>query len=235
MHDRAAFESLKDFAVNEFFRGDLYMKGGPGRDETTTQAYLETTRFGTLVPAASVKSEVRLRHHVLRYDEAPFGALVARLAAGPATVAELARDEALPGYGADALRGGVLRLLLGEQVWPMRPGPHGKAAEYNRTIVEQRLAPGNPVVLASPVAGTGVVVPMLQAVSLRLLTGVAPADRAAWARAFVARQSVRLQVGDAAVEGAEDQARVLLQEMEKFRATRLPKLIELGLFDEPRA
>ena len=76
---------------------------------------------------------------------------------------------------------------------------------------------------------------MLQAVSLRLLTGVPPAERAEWTRAFVARQPVRLHIGDTAVEGEEDQARVLLREMEKFRAARLPKLIELGLFDEPRA
>lgn len=50
----------------------------------------------------------------------------------------------------------------------------------------------------------------------------------------MARQPVRLHIGDTAVEGEEDQARVLLREMEKFRAARLPKLIELGLFDEPR-
>ena len=102
--DRASFESLKDFAVNEFFRGDLYVKGGTGRDETITRTYLETTPFGTLVPAEQVKREVHLRHHVLRYDEAPFEELIARLAARPATVAELAREPAFARLG-DELRG----------------------------------------------------------------------------------------------------------------------------------
>jgi SAM-dependent methyltransferase len=228
---RAAFESLKDFAVNEFFRGDLYMKEGPIRDPDTTRAWLASTPFGTLVPASKAKFEVRLRHHVLRYDEAPFPALLARLAGAPATTAEIAREEAFAPIGQDALAGAVTSLLAGEQLWPMRPGARASASAYNRAVLEQRLTPGSPVVLAAPVAGTGVVVPMLQAVALRLLTGVAPADRDAWARAFVARQPVKLHVGDASVEGEDAQARVILAEAEKMRDAGLPKLVALGAFD----
>jgi len=116
-------------------------------------------------------------------------------------------------------------------VAPMRAGRHRVPWEYNRRILEQRLSTRDPVVLASPVAGGGVVVPTLQAVALRLTTGVAPADRTAWIRAFVERQPLRLTVGDRPVETPEEQIRVLTEELEKFRALRLPKLASLGVVE----
>jgi hypothetical protein len=86
------------------------------------------------------------------------------------------------------------------------------------------------VVLAAPVAGTGIVVPASHAVSLRLLTGVAPADRRAWTEAFVAKQPVKLSMQGEPVDGVDAQVRVLLREMEKVRESRLPKLVQLGAF-----
>jgi len=231
--DRASFESLKDFAINEFFRGDLYVKASSPRDEATTRAYLETTRFGTLTSPDHVKREVHLRHHVLRFEGPLFDALIERLAATPSSLADLLNDPALSGYREEALRPAILRLLLGEQVAPMQAGLHPVPWEYNRRILEQRLSTRDPVVLASPVAGTGVVVPTLQAVALRLLTGVEPAERPAWIRSFVARQPVRLEVSGRTVNTADEQARVLTEEVEKFRNGRLPKLVALGVVEAP--
>jgi SAM-dependent methyltransferase len=230
VRDRATFESLKDFAVNEFFRGDLYVKGGAGRDPATTSAYLDETPFGTLVPADGVKREVRLRHHALHYDEPPFAAVIAALAVRPSTVPELARAPGLASHDSGLVRSVVMRLLLGEQVWPMQVGVTGDAAAYNRAVLDQPLSPTSPVVLAAPVAGTGIVVPASHAVSLRLLTGVAPADRRAWTEAFVAKQPVKLSMQGEPVDGVDAQVRVLLREMEKVRESRLPKLVQLGAF-----
>src|SRR5262249_11363377 len=150
----------------------------PARDEATALGYLERTRFGTLAPAEAARREVRLRHHVLRYEGPLFDALLARLAERPSTVEELARDTALRAFGREGIRDGVVRLLLGEQCAPMPERAEGVAALYNRAVLEQRLSTSSPVVLAAPVAGTGVVVPTLQAVALRLITGVDPAEHA---------------------------------------------------------
>jgi hypothetical protein len=101
-------------------------------------------------------------------------------------------------------------------------------------MLSQRLSAENPIILASPAAGTGLVLPQLEAVSLRLLTEVAPAQRPGWIRAFVARQPLRLRVGDRVIEDAEEKARVLSEQMEQFRIQRLPKLIELGIVGKRR-
>jgi hypothetical protein len=84
-------------------------------------------------------------------------------------------------------------------------------------------------VLASPVAGTGVPCPVLDAVVLRLLTEVPEAERPAWLAAFVARQPFRLRVGDRAVDDDAERVRVILSQVESFRTTRLPTLMELGV------
>jgi hypothetical protein len=146
-------------------------------------------------------------------------------------VTELAQETALARFGADAIRQGVLRLLQGEQVVPLRGKPGRPAAAYNRVILDQRLSAQNPVVLASPAAGTGIVVPALQAVALRVLTGVAPDDRDGWLRAFVSRQPVSLHVSGRPVDDPDEQARVLALEVEKFRSARLPKLVALGVVE----
>jgi trans-aconitate methyltransferase len=229
--DRGTFERLKDFAINEFFRGDVYCKGQPSRDEGATRAFLEETPFGTLVPAESVKRQVRLRHHTLAFDGPLFDRVLERVSTGPRTVGELARDPALAAHGADAVRDAVLRLLLGEQVAPMRAAGLPSAAAYNRAVLERRLSANSPIVLASPVAGTGIVVPTLHAVALRLLTGVEPSERDAWIRAFVARQPLSLHVAGRAVVAADEQVALLAQEVERFRRQRLPTLAALGVID----
>jgi hypothetical protein len=106
------------------------------------------------------------------------------------------------------------------------------AARYNHAVVTQPLSEKHPVVLACPAAGTGLVVPSLQAVCLRLLTSVEASARPAWVRAFVERQPVRLHVRERLVEDKDEQARILLQELVRFEETRLPKLLELGVFRE---
>jgi len=232
--DRLAYERLKDFATNEFFRGDLYRRDGAAGDsaapgEAPARAFLDGTRFGTLVPADAVKRQVRLRHHVLAFEGPLYDALVERLAREPCTVAELARHPELGPHGADAVREAVRRLLLGEQVTPMREAPPPPAAAYNRAILEQRLSARTPVVLASPAAGTGIVVSTLHAVALRLLTGVPPADREPWIRAFVARQPLSLQVAGRPVVSPDEQAAVLAQEVDRFARQRLPRLVALGV------
>jgi SAM-dependent methyltransferase len=227
--DRIALEQLVDFAANQFFRGDVYRAGTQERTSTTAAAYLDATRFGTLVEADRIRREVSLPHHVLRLDGELEGALLERLPRRAASARELAGDTALERFGANRIRAALVRLFAVEQIAPMRSASEGPATLYNHAILEQPLAEKSPVVLAAPAAGTGVQVTALQAVCLRLLTWIEPAERAAWIRAYVERQPLRLRVGGALVEDRAEQARVLAQEVEKFRANRLPKLVELGV------
>src|SRR5262249_38306663 len=189
---RITFESPKGFVVNESFRRDVYVKGVVPCARSATEAFFEQTPFGPPVATGRIQREVRLPHYTLGFPGAIFDALVAELSDAPAPASALAHRPALAGFGVPAIRDALVRLALGEQVAPLREVPPARAAgaaaagryhlplAYNRMIVAQRFSSKDPIVLASPVAGTGIVVPVLQAVAIRLLTEAEPDARPAW-------------------------------------------------------
>lgn len=238
--DRRAWEHLKAFATNEFFRRDVYVKGAVAHAENTTRTYLETTVFGTLVPAEEVGRELPLPDRSLQLSGPLFDALVPTLAARASTVRELATKPPFSPFGLDALRKAVTRLLMGKDVIPMACSPETPTvtgsryripSAFNRGILTQRLSPEHAIVLASRVAGTGVNVSMLHTVLLRALTEARSDDRATWIRAFVDANPLRVWDHGRTLNEKADLARVVEAQLEEFCATRLPKLIELGIVE----
>jgi SAM-dependent methyltransferase len=238
--DRRAWEHVRAFASNEFFRRDIYVKGAVPGAEDTGRAYLDATRFGTLVGIEQVKREVALPARVLRFAGAPFDAVIEVLAGRTSTVAELAAVPSLAPLGVDVVRQAVLLLAMGSDVVPMvgASRPAGANASryrvpsaFNRVVLDQALSRTVPTVLASPVAGTGVSVSMLHAVALRALTEADVNSRAAWIHAFVEATPLRLYDHGRELDDKDDLARALGLQIQMFCATRLPKLIELGILE----
>lgn len=238
--DRRAWEGMKAFANNEFFRRDVYVKGAVPRDDGAIQGYLDATPFGTLVPEDDVRREVSLPGRSLRFTGPLFDALVTALARRTSTVAELAREPSLAAFGVETVRQAVLQLAMGKDVLPMaRPSAGGGArgaryrlpSPFNRAVLKRALEPRYTVVLASPVAGTGVGLSILQAAALLALTEAGPGERPAWIRTFVGASPLRLVDHGRAVHDKEELARILAAHVDQFCATRLAKLIELGVVE----
>jgi hypothetical protein len=243
VNDRITFETMKDYATNQFFRRDVFIKGRVGRDEAAAAEYIDSTPFGTLMREGPPVRDVRLPHHTLHFAGAIFDALLPLLAAGATAVDELAWAPALSPFGAARVRDAVVRLALAGQAAPTiettraAPAPaRGTrlriASEYNRMMLEEGRRGDASIVLASAVAGTGVPVSMLDAVALRLLTDAPDGSLEDWIAAVARRPEVRLTVGERTVESDEERRRVLGAEVETFRTERLPRLIELGIVAE---
>jgi SAM-dependent methyltransferase len=238
--DRIAFETLRDYATNTFFRRDVFIKGNAPPNEAAATAYIDAVPFGTLVGEGPLRRDVRLPHHTLHFAGEIFDALFPALFAGSTSVGDLARLPALAAFGQARLRNAVIRLALAGQVTATRhptrtaPVPAGRfrvRSAYNRMILQERLSSSRPIVLASPVAGTGIVVSMLDAVVLRLLTEIPAAEWQTWVAEFSQRQPFRIRVGDRAVESDAERMVALLEQVESFRANRMPGLIELGIVE----
>jgi SAM-dependent methyltransferase len=229
--DRIAGGTLKDYAANTFFRGDVYIKATAAPDPSAASEYLDATRFGTTVTAERIHREVNFPHSSLALHGEPFDTILGLAVAAPVTVEGLQR--ALPMFDAERIREALVDLVASDQIVPLVPEVAGRseadAHAYNLAVLAEPLSASHPVVLAAPLAGTGLAVPPLQAVCLRLLHLVAPGARAAWLRAFVERQPVKLHVRDHAVTDKQQQAQILEAELERFRAQRLPKLEQLGV------
>jgi hypothetical protein len=229
--DRIEAKQLEDYATNVFFHADVYVKGAGQPDPASAAAVLDETRFASLTAYAKIRRDVRFPHHELSMPGEPFDTMLSVLCERSASLRELVAMPALAAFGRDRLREAMVDLLASEQIVPLAPSSnHALVADrYNLSVLQQPLSVTHPVVLASPVAGTGIAVPGLQAVCLRLLTMVAPEERAASIRAFVQRQPVKLHVGDRPVTDLDEQARIIGVEVERFRIERLPRLQSLGV------
>ena len=240
--DRATFESLKDFAVNEFFRRDVYVKGKVPRSADVTNAYLASTAWGSLASALPDDRTVALHHRTLKLDAPIFEPLFAAIAARATTLDDLVARPELASFGVEKLRAALLRLVLGDSAIPMQASGHAASASapaagdglfrvpsvYNQMML-RRLSSDTPIVMTSTVAGTAFPISALDGLALRVFTEVVPPNREAWIRDFVGKNVLRLAVGDRVVVDQADQRAVILDAVEKLRTHRLTKLVELGV------
>lgn len=226
--DRVTFESLKDFAINEYFRRDVYVKGKRGRSPDVTDTYLETTSFVATRTGGAPRG-------------AHFDAILAALADGATTGERLATRPGLAGSSAEQVRAALLRLVIAEQVTPVLGAtlavttsadePHAVTSAFNRTVLRQKLSSDVPIVLASPVSGNGVRISALDAVAIRLVTEVPSAERAAWVRAHFGPGELRMTVRERVVDSPEEQTAIVLEGLARFAERRLSELVELGILE----
>jgi hypothetical protein len=237
--DRVAFESLKDYAINEYFRRDVFIKGRASRDEAATRTYLDATPFGGPLQGGAIPRVATLPHHTLQYAGAIFDALLPALEDGAKTAATLTARPELTGFGLTRVRDAVMRLALGEAIIPML-GPTRAATApcdaqyelsgtYNRAALRAGLENDTPVALAATAAGTGIELSSIEAAALFLFTEIPPEKRTEWVRARCGRESFRLTVHGKAIHGKDEQVRVLEGEIDAFSVARLAKLVELGV------
>jgi SAM-dependent methyltransferase len=239
--DRVTFESLKDFALNEYFRRDVFVKGHPPRTETATRAYLDGTAFGRSLGGEPIPHDLVFPHHTLHFAGPLFDALTPVLEEGATTVDALVKRPELRAFEPPRIRDAVMRLALGEALVPHlasttratapRDARYSITLPYNRGALGDGLTLDAPLALASEVAGTGVELSSMEAAALYVMTEVAPGDRDAWIRDRCSRPTFRLVVRGHAVEDLEDRVRTVTQEVERFCERRLPGLVEVGVVE----
>jgi SAM-dependent methyltransferase len=236
--DRVAFESFKDYAVNELFRSDVYVKGSIPRSEKAMRDYFQGTPFGTTVSAAQVRRSVKVPPYTLDFTGPLYDGVLGAIGTSAASATELAAVPALGSFGAKRIGDALMNLALGSEVVPMRrreastpPSERYRVPlAVNRAVLEDE-SPDRPRVLASPVTGTGMTMSLLEILCLQLLTSVEPSRQAAWIRAFAHRLKAPLAVGNRVVSDPADLVRVVQREVEAFRGRAMPKLVELGIVE----
>jgi SAM-dependent methyltransferase len=239
VQDRVAFEGLKDFALNEYFRRDVFVKGRPAHAEEATRRYLDGTLFGPPLTGGPIPREVRFPHHRLEFTTPIFDVLLPALEAEAATPVDLAARPALEGFGLPRVRDAVLRLALCNAITPMTRrtravevatrGTLRLTSTFDDEALRAGLSAGTPVALASEAAGTGVELSTVEALALLVVTRVPEPEREAWLRERCRREAFRLVVRGREVIGEDERARTLGAEVSRFCAVRLPRLLQLGV------
>lgn len=235
--DRVTFESLKDLALDQSFRRDVFVKGAAPRSVASTSTYLETTAFGMLAPPREKK--VQLPYRTVDIGAPTFEALLAAFGQGADTLEELAARAEMPvAMTKDELRAALTRLLVIECATPMRAptrthalgadGAFSVPSPYNQMML-RRISSDVPLVLASIGAGTAFPISALDALALRAITEARGPEREKWVRDFVGRGVIRLRIGDRVVEDPAEQIKTILGTVDEICSQRLAKLVELGV------
>lgn len=242
--DRLTFESLKDFATDEFFRRDVFVKARGADDmaiaasPSTPPATLDGVLWGTLTRALPAGRDVKLPHRTVTLDDPLLATMHAALARGATSLSALARSPEFAGTDLDVLRAALVRLVVTEQVIPTQTRTRFTETDpdqrfhvplpYNQTML-RRLASDTPVVLASTHAGTAFQISALEGLALRVLTESEPGQREAWIDAHLGRSVLRIRSGDHVLEDRADQKRALQGVVASLRGEWLAKLVEYGI------
>lgn len=223
--DRVTFEGLKDYAVDTWLRRDVFACGPAARSPEHTAAWLATTSFALAEPDDGVR-ERALPHRTLAFAGPAFEVAIARLAEGSAT-----------GLPADVL----LRLLLAERIVPvhgatLRFDPEGVdryavPLAYNRMVLARPYASDLPIVVASPVTGSAHRLGAVEAVALRLLTEIAPADREAFLAEHFGRPGIRMTKGERTIDAPAERMQIVRDGVADVEKRLVPKLVELGVLE----
>ncbi len=236
--DRVTFEAMKDFAINEFFRRDVYVHGARPRTTDSTNAYLDDTPFAARALAVPESRKVDLPHRAVLLEGPEFDALLEALGDGAATLAELAARPALARFGIEKLRTAMVRLVVGDLAMPLRERTRRADAKanaayrvpsvYNQTMV-RRLSSPTPLVFVSELAGQAFPVSSLDVLAVKVLTEAPPDGRDAWIRDLVGKNVLRLRVGERVYEKPDEQAQAIREAVDRLVAHRLSALVELGV------
>ncbi len=238
--DRIAFESLKDYAVNEFFRNDVYVKGVVPRSAEVTNEYLDSTPWYAPHHAARELRSVELRHRTVSLDAPLIDGLNSALEDGPVVLRHISHLEAFAGIPMEKLRAAIMKLIVVERVIPLAAAARPRVtaeryvlpSTYNQMIIK-RVSTEMPLVMVSTTAGTAFPISALEALAIRVITEVSVQARPSWVHDFAARNVLRLRIGDRIVDNAEEQVAAILRAIDELLLDRLGKYLELGILEAP--
>ncbi len=236
--DRIVYETVKDFALNELFRSDVFVKSSALPEESVLRAFFESTSFGTTT--TQIKRSVKLPIYSLDFTGPVYDAILPEITGAAATAMEFAARPKLAELGTKRIADCVQNLTLGGQVVPMRHAPASAATgsgyrvpvAYNRLVIDDVLDGGtSPSVLASPTTGTGLPITLLEMICIHLLTGVESSAHASWLRRFSHKKTPRLTIGDREITSGDEMVKLVTRELDAVATRALPKWIELGLVE----
>jgi len=236
MAERRAQEAAKDFINNRFFRADVYVRPDPGANRRPAEALLGDTLFGMEKTPRELSDTVDLGYAKAKLVGPCIDSLKNLLTTEVLSLAEVLAHPTLENCPRKELVEAVKLLSTERQISPFAARarqPSGPpparvrcGSALNRALLAE--AVDSIVVLASPVAGTGVGIAALEAC---LLQGLQSDDPVTTALTETRRRSLHLtHAGERLVDEAAQRA-ALEGLLPHFIAGKLPKFAALGVVE----
>lgn len=173
--DPTLLETARDFAVNQVFRRDIFIRGLERMPAREAAAELRQRRFTLTVPRAKAGLAIPVPLGELRHDPALGLPILDALAAGTPSLGEIAALPEMDRHDVGTISRFVALLVSVNHAHPLvEPLEEGRAAagRLNRAIARRMLIDESLHFLAAPAVGLGVGADSLERVVLAgLLTG----------------------------------------------------------------
>ena len=232
--DRVLAETLKDYALNQVFRKDVFTRGAPAADAAAREARLGSTRFALARPRSLCRLQRATPLGEVTLQESAYGPVLDALARGPLTFDELARAPESQHLDRTRLRQGVFAMAAFGNVWPALPARgedarRASAAQANQALLRYAGRAGATAMLASPVVGAGVPLGPVDRICLET-----PADEAGAierAKKAIAASGQRLAKSGTPLDAGRDTDAAVEEQARFFFRELLPFYRMLGVVD----
>ncbi|MGQ0665326.1 MAG: class I SAM-dependent methyltransferase [Pseudomonadota bacterium] len=237
---RGVLESHRDFVLNARFRRDIFVK--PGAEtvpEGARRSLFEAMQFGTTQGREALKTKLALDGGEINLEGPIYRPLIEAMAEGVRPLAEIEADPRLKAFAPKEIFDAVKMLVVGGQF-----GPCARAAAalarlpanrlkiplpLNRALLEGAGLASEELYLASPVAGNGVPVSLIDGLAMLGLANAPAKEAPEWAWLHLQRSQRTLMHGQVALDGREAHLAALGEAVERVRGPALAKLVECGL------
>jgi SAM-dependent methyltransferase len=232
--DRALAETIKDFAVNQVFRKDVFTRGAPKAMPARLEAMLAQARFALARPRSSCQLQAHTPAGEVTLQAEAYAPVLDALARAPMTVDDLARSPQCATLDRVKLRQAVFGMAALGNVQPALPAEgesdrRKSTDRFNAAVMGVSSAGGADTALASPVLGAGVHVNLIDRLFLE-----APRDQGkaiAHAIAAIAARGLSLRKGDKTLESAVEVQAYVTERARFFFTDFLPFLRLLKVAD----
>ncbi len=172
-------ETVRDFAVNQVFRRDIFIRGLERMPPQEAAAELRRQRFTLTIPRESASLAVQVPLGELRHDPGLGLPILGALATGIPSLAEIEAMPDMARHDFGTLSRFVALLVSASQAHPaVEPSDEGKAAagRLNQAIARRMTIDESLFYLAAPTLGQAVAVDTLERLILAGLLAGQPAD-----------------------------------------------------------
>ncbi|MBK3734743.1 methyltransferase family protein [Azospirillum brasilense] len=173
--DPTLAQTVRDFAVNQVFRRDVFVRGPESMPAAETEAALRRLRFTLLVPRESASLAIPVPLGELRHDPSLGLPILDALAAGTPSLGEIAAMPEMARHDFGTLSRFLALLVSSNQAHPLVDAPEegrASAGRLNRAVARRMGLDESLFHLAAPVVGQGLGADSLERLVLAgLLTG----------------------------------------------------------------
>lgn len=224
-------ETVKDFAVNQQFRRDVFSKGRERLAPAVYHEFVSQRSFALIVPAVKNTITLNLPRGEVPFDPELYKSVLSALAERHYSLDELLNKPVIGRFGFDKVYQTLMALLSAGYILPaVDPSPQALASTrlFNYAILEHMALKMEPQYLASPVVQTGIEVDWVQ--RLLLLCGLTESgDPLSFVSSVMREHNYALIKDGAALQSWEENLEELERQISIFYRCRLPLLKRLGV------